>query len=193
MRRSASPAMRDELLWLTRLRKRTTMSSPARSRCRARNASRSTTFNPVAVYCQPLDFARDHQSQSGVRKVIGFSEDLKKFATCRTPEANDRGEFFCFMQPVRFRKANSDNSPSNLRLRLDSKANSPLGPASPDNSRSAGGFHANPKTMGPLSSRYGWLISAFHRSFPYASINKTRHYNSLQRLMSTDIFFRPCG
>jgi hypothetical protein len=46
-------------------------------------------FHAVAVYRQSLNFTRDHQSQSGVRKIIGFSEDLEKFAACRTPESDN--------------------------------------------------------------------------------------------------------
>jgi hypothetical protein len=47
---------------------------------------------------------------------------------------------------------------------LDPQANPSLGTASADNSGSSGGFHANPKTVGSLSSRHGRLISAFHLS-----------------------------
>ena len=33
-------------------------------------------LHPVAIYGQSLDFTRDNHSQSGVRQIIGFSEDL---------------------------------------------------------------------------------------------------------------------
>jgi hypothetical protein len=33
-------------------------------------------FHPVAIYGQSLDFTRDNHSQSGMRQIIGFSEDL---------------------------------------------------------------------------------------------------------------------
>jgi hypothetical protein len=65
-------------------------------------------LHSIAIHGQSLDFARDNQSQSGVRKIIGFSKDLEKFAACRTPESNNRGEFFCFAQAVSFWKANSE-------------------------------------------------------------------------------------
>jgi hypothetical protein len=40
-------------------------------------------------------------------EIIGFSKNLKKFAAGRTSEPDNRGEFFCLMQPVTFRKANN--------------------------------------------------------------------------------------
>jgi hypothetical protein len=43
----------------------------------------------IAIHGESLDFARDNQSQSGVRKIIRFSKDLEKFAACRTPESNN--------------------------------------------------------------------------------------------------------
>ncbi|SFO10459.1 hypothetical protein SAMN05216386_2648 [Nitrosospira briensis] len=150
-------------------------------------------LRPVAAHRKPLDFTSDNQPQSGMQQIVGLCEDLKKFATCRTSEANNRGKFFCFMQPVTFRKTNNTVPLANLTLRSDPQTNSSLGSASPDHSRAPHGFHSNPKTMSSLSSRDGWLISAFHRSLPLSLINKTRHYNSLRRLMSTDIFFFPCG
>jgi hypothetical protein len=65
-------------------------------------------LHSVAIYGQSLDFACDNQSHSGMRKIIGFSKDLEKFATCRTSESNNRGELFCFAQAVSFWKANSE-------------------------------------------------------------------------------------
>jgi hypothetical protein len=65
-------------------------------------------FHPVAIYGQSLDFTRDNQSQSEVRKIIGFSENLEKFAACRTPESNNGGELFCFAQAMSFWKVNRE-------------------------------------------------------------------------------------
>jgi hypothetical protein len=65
-------------------------------------------FHPVAIYGQSLDFTRDNQSQSEVRKIIGFSEDLENFAACRTPESNNGGELFCLAQAMSFWKVNRE-------------------------------------------------------------------------------------
>jgi hypothetical protein len=73
-------------------------------------------FHPVAAHRQPLDFTGDNQPQSRMQQTVGLCEDLKKFAACRTSEANNRGEFFCLMQPVTFWKANNTVPLANLTL-----------------------------------------------------------------------------
>lgn len=69
------------------------------------------------------------------------------------------------MQAMSFRKTN--NRVPGLRTLLHSEANSSFGAPSPDYRRSTRGFHADPETVGPLSARHGWLVSAFHY-FPCA-------------------------
>jgi hypothetical protein len=106
-----------------------------------------------------------------MRKIIGFSKNLNKFTTGRTSEADNRGKFFSLVQPVAFWKANN-TVPQEWSFKpcepasqtLYPKANPSLGPARPDNSGSASGFHTNPKAMGPFSASHGWLVSTFHLS-----------------------------
>lgn len=122
-------------------------------------------FHPVAVYGKPFNFTCHYQSQSGMRQSIGFSENLKQFPALGTPEPDDRGKFFRLMQAMSFRKTN--NTVPSCGTLLDSETNPSFGAPSPDYRRPARGFHADPETVGPLSARHGWLVSAFHY-FPCA-------------------------
>jgi hypothetical protein len=121
------------------------------------------TFDPVPVDRQPLHLPGDDQSQAGIRPIIRFCENLKEFAAHSAAKLHNRGEFFCMVKPVTFRKANN-RIPIRLAMKSYRQACSSFRAASPDNQRSAGRFHANPEPVRTLPARHGRLISAFHRS-----------------------------
>jgi hypothetical protein len=121
------------------------------------------TFDSVPVDCQALDFPGDDQPEAGMRQIVRFGENLKEFAAHRTAKPDNRGEFFCMVKPVTFRKANN-KIPIKLAMQSHCQACSSLRATSTDDKRSASGFHADSESVRPLPARHGRLISAFHRS-----------------------------
>ena len=122
------------------------------------------TLCSVALDCQPFDLVSNDQSQSGIFEIVGFSKNLKKLAAGRTSESDNRGEFFCLMQPVAFREIIQFLESIFELFNLHRQSGSSLGTTSSDNCRPTVGFHANPKAMGSFSPSYGRLVSAFHFS-----------------------------
>jgi hypothetical protein len=120
-------------------------------------------FDPVPVDCQALDFAGDDQPQAGMCSIIRFCKNLKEFAAHRTAKPDNRGEFFCMVKPVTFRKANN-KIPIKLAMQSYCQTCPSLRTTSTDDERSASGFHPDSESVRPLPARHGRLISAFHRS-----------------------------
>ncbi len=47
-------------------------------------------------------------------KIVGFGENLEKFAACRAFELDDRGKFISFAQSVTFRQQANNTIPQEL-------------------------------------------------------------------------------
>jgi hypothetical protein len=121
------------------------------------------TFDSVPVDCQALDFPSDDQPEAGMCPIVRFCKNLEKFAAHGTAKPDNRGEFFCMVKPVTFRKANN-KIPIKLAMQSHRQTRSSLRATGTDNKRSASGFHSDPEPVRPLPARYGRLISTFHRS-----------------------------